>query len=122
VPGHRHTISGLGNVSSRRLKKDIEDYSIDPEKVLKLNLKRFRYLNHARRYQNNLGNRDWSYGYIAEEVLDSGLEELLIYDDQGEPFGLNYGLVGVLSLELVRSLKEQVDNLNQRVLELERGL
>ncbi len=122
VPGHTHTISGLGNVSSRTLKKDIEDYSIDPRKVLKLNLKKFRYLNHARKYQKNLGNRDWNYGYIAEEVLDSGLEELLIYDDQGKPFGLNYGLVGVLSLELVRSLYEKVETLEQRVLKLERGL
>ena len=122
VDYHTHTISGLGSVSSRTLKKDIEDYEIDPEKVLRLSLKRFRYLNHARKFQKNLGNRDWNYGYIAEEVLDSGLEELLIYDDQGKPFGLNYGLVGVLSLELVRSLKEKVELLEQRVLELEKGL
>ena len=122
VPGHTHTISGLGNVSTRALKKDIEDYEVDPEKILNLSLKRFRYLNHARRFQLNLGNRDWSYGYIAEEVLDSGLEELLIYDDQGKPFGLNYALVGVLSLELVRSLKNRVELLEQKVLELDRSL
>lgn len=116
VANHSHGISGL---STRKMKKDIEDYSIDPNKVLDLSLKRFRYLNHAKKFQQSTGNRDWNYGYIAEEVLESGLEELLVYDENGEPFGLNYGLVGVLSLELIKSMKNEIEDLKNKVYTLE---
>jgi hypothetical protein len=60
-------------------------------------------------------NREWMHGYIAEEVQELGFEELLGYDEKGEPASLNYGLLSTLVLELVKVQQTEIDSLKEEI-------
>lgn len=113
TPAHSHPVNIASNSpSSLRYKKDITDYTFDLSKLMDLDLKKFRYLN---QYKNRSANREWFFGYIAEEVQSLGLEELLAYDQDGLPSGVNYALVGVFTLELVKMQEERIKILEDRL-------
>ena len=119
---HTHSISLAGNtqsnVSTLKLKKEISDYGIDPKKLLNLQLKRYKYKNQVRYLQDDL-NREWMYGYIAEEVLENGVEEIVGYDENKEPASLHYGLLSTLVLELVKEQQKEIDLLKEELRQLE---
>jgi hypothetical protein len=97
-----------GPQSSLRYKKDISHYDFDVSKLLETNLVRFRYLN---QFGYKATNRDWFYGYIAEELEDLGFEEILHYDEKLTPNAVDYSLVGVLTLELVKLQQKRIEEL-----------
>jgi hypothetical protein len=106
--GHTH----FTNVSTRKLKKEISDYSIDLDKLFLLQPKRFKYRNQARDASKN---REWDYGYIAEEALELGVEEILGYDEKGEVDSINYGLLSVFVLELVKKQQNEINLLSEEI-------
>jgi hypothetical protein len=59
------------------------------------------------------------YGYIAEEVLETGIEEIVGYDENKEPASLNYGLLSTLVLELVKEQQKEIDFLKEELRLLE---
>jgi hypothetical protein len=59
------------------------------------------------------------YGYIAEEVLETGIEEIVGYDENKEPNSLNYGLLSTLVLELVKEQQKEIDSLKEELRQLE---
>ena len=107
--GHSHTVSVS---SSRAFKTDISDYSFDTTKLLKTNLVKFKYLNSMKDLTKNF---DWEYGYIAEELQELGLLEPLAYNASGEPNRVNYSLIGVLTLELVKEQQRRIEELEKIV-------
>jgi hypothetical protein len=114
---HGVQISGIvGGVttSSKRFKEEISDYEIDPKKILQLKLKRYKYKDLVRDDQNTL-NREWMYGYIAEEVLDTGVEEIVAYNEKQEPIALNYALLSTLVVELLKTQQAEIDFLKEEV-------
>jgi len=119
---HSHSVSIAGNtqsnISTLKLKKEISDYGIDPKKLLNLQLKRYKYKNQVRYLQDDL-NREWMYGYIAEEVLENGVEEIVGYDENKEPASLDYGLLSTLVLELVKEQQKEIDLLKEELRQLE---
>ena len=107
--GHTH----FTNISStRKLKKEISDYSIDLDKLFLLQPKRFKYRNQARDASKN---REWDYGYIAEEALELGVEEIVGYDEKGEVDSINYGLLSVFVLELVKKQQSEINFLSEEI-------
>jgi hypothetical protein len=121
---HSHSVSVSGttqsNTSTLKLKKEISDYEIDDvKKLLNLQLKRYKYKNQVRYLQDDL-NREWMYGYIAEEVLENGIEEIVGYDENKDPASLNYGLLSTLVLELVKEQQKEIDSLKEELQELEK--
>jgi hypothetical protein len=107
--GHTH----FTNISStRKLKKEISDYSIDLDKLFLLQPKRFKYRNQARDASKN---REWDYGYIAEEALELGVEEIVGYDEKGEVDSINYGLLSVFVLELVKKQQNEINFLSEEI-------
>ena len=107
--GHTH----FTNISStRKLKKEISDYSIDLDKLFLLQPKRFKYRNQARDASKN---REWNYGYIAEEALELGVEEIVGYDEKGEADSINYGLLSVFVLELVKKQQSEINFLSEEI-------
>ena len=107
--GHTH----FTNItSSRKLKKEISDYSIDLDKLFLLKPKRFKYRNQARMASKN---REWDYGYIAEEAVEMGVEEIVGYDENGEVDSINYGLLSVFVLELVKKQQSEIDLLSKEI-------
>ena len=119
---HSHSISLAGNTQSNsstlKLKKEISNYGIDPKKLLNLQLKKYKYKNQVRYLQDDL-NREWMYGYIAEEVLENGVEEIVGYDENKEPASLHYGLLSTLVLELVKEQQKEIDLLKEELRQLE---
>jgi hypothetical protein len=59
------------------------------------------------------------YGYIAEEVLETGIEEIVGYDENKDPISLNYGLLSTLVLELVKEQQKEIDLLKEELRQLE---
>jgi hypothetical protein len=119
---HSITVSGTtqSNTSTLKLKKEISDYKIDDvKKILNLKLKKYKYKNQVRYLQDSI-NREWMYGYIAEEVLETGIEEIVGYDENKEPNSLNYGLLSTLVLELVKEQQKEIDSLKEELKELEK--
>jgi hypothetical protein len=117
VNKHRHTYDKTSSVtaSTKKLKKDIQDYTFDINKILKVQLKKFKYLNQAK---NKRLNREWEYGYIAEEVQELGLEEVLGYNSNGEPDSINYSILSVFAIELLKQQQKQIDFLTKEIEQL----
>jgi hypothetical protein len=113
---HTHVVGISGNTgtpSTIKLKKEVTDYSmIDVKNLLNLNLKRYKYKNQARHLQEG---REWMYGYIAEEVEELGIEEIVGYDENKEPNAINYGLLSTLVLELVKVQQTEIDSLKEEI-------
>jgi len=96
--------------SSLRYKKDIEP--ITPKElnsILELTPVRFKWKNNGKP----------SVGLIAEEVDAVGLKDFVIYDENGEPDGVNYklltiGLISVLKqgkIPVIEKTSEIVENI-----------
>jgi hypothetical protein len=111
---HSVTIDGrTGTPSTIKLKKEVTDYSmVDVKNLLNLNLKRYKYKNQARNLQEG---REWMYGYIAEEVEELGIKEIIGYDENKEPNAINYGLLSTLVLELVKVQQTEIDSLKEEI-------
>jgi hypothetical protein len=120
--GYRIATSPTSTPSTLRVKKEVSDHVLDdPRRILGLRLKRFKYRNPQRGLHEG-ANREWMYGYIAEEVQEAGVEEVLGYDSDGLVDSVNYGLLSALLLELVRSHQDEIDSLRQDLERLkERG-
>lgn len=112
---HRHGYTSATSVSitsTKKLKKDIQNYNFDINVILKLQLKKFKYLNQAR---NKMLNREWEFGYIAEEVEELGFEEILGYNAKGEPNSINYSVLSVFAIELLKQQQKQIDFLTKEI-------
>ena len=101
-------------VSTLKLKKEIQNYSFDPKKLLNLKLKKYKYKNEARHLQDSM-HREWMYGYIAEEVQELGIEEILGYDSEGQVNSLQYGLLATLAIELLKVQQGEIDSLKEEI-------
>ncbi len=107
-------IDSSGNVfkdsSSERYKMNIEPLNVDFEKVLELQPKEYDFKDSGIH----------TIGYIAEEVEAlGGLDDLLIYDNQGRVDGFKYDRLPIYTLEIVKGLNERVESLEERVSNLE---
>jgi len=103
--------------STRTIKKDISTYEFDTSKLLKTTLVRFKYLN---AYKDLTRNAEWEYGYIAEDFEEVGLEEPLAYNSDGQPNRINYSLIGVLTLELVKEQQNRIEALEKTISEMKK--
>jgi hypothetical protein len=118
---HGYTPSGVvGAVqgSTIRIKKDVSNHKLnDPKNILNLKMKRYKYKNSKRGYHDTT-NREWMYGYIAEDLQELGVEEVLSYDKDGLPDGINYGLISILTLELIKVQQAETDELKEELKKL----
>lgn len=101
--------------SSRRYKRNIEDWEIDPEVVLRLQPRRWQAVTPMPGETED----DWFVGMVAEEVEEAGLPELVSYDAEGRADGLHYPNVGVAHQAVLRKHEDDIAQLIARVEELE---
>jgi hypothetical protein len=104
-------------ISTRRLKKEITRYDFDTSKLLKTKLTKFQYKNQVKQFQNN---KDWAYGYIAEDLLKIGLEEVVGYGADGRTASVNYGILSTLILELVKEHHNDIEEIKNKLDKIER--
>ncbi|MCX6719840.1 MAG: hypothetical protein NTV36_01920, partial [Candidatus Staskawiczbacteria bacterium] len=87
--------------SSLRYKHDIEPLLGDFSLILQTQAKQFLYN----------GSDEQSIGYIAEDFDALGLKDLVTYDDQNRPDGINYDRIPVYTLEVVKQQQKDIDAL-----------
>jgi hypothetical protein len=106
----------LKSTSSRRYKTDIADYTPDPAHVLALRPRTFRTDAEVAA----LGDKALTYvGYIAEEVADAGLTELVVLDDKGRPDALSYDRMLAAYHAVIVQQQQTITDLAERVAALE---
>ena len=105
-----NTTSGVitYQTSSLKYKKDVEPFHDDFSKLLKVNLKQFRYKD----------SNEKDFGYIAEELEQLGLRNLVFYKDN-QPDGVMYEKIPLYLLEIIKDQQSQIDQLKERLNKLE---
>lgn len=101
--------------SSRRYKKNIADWSPTPEQVLGLQPRTWQHDDPAN--PPELNTDEWGVGFIAEEVHDLGLTELVDYKDD-EPDALNYDRFAAAQQIVLRDHDARIAALEERITEL----
>jgi hypothetical protein len=115
---NRHIHSGNAIGSSVSVKKNITPYSPQNIKnLLNLEPKQYKYKRSNRGYQET-ANREWMHGYLLEELVALGFSEPVSYDKKGRPEKLDYGLMSMLVLELVKVQQTEIDSLKEEVTRL----
>ncbi|WNV90321.1 tail fiber domain-containing protein [Umezawaea sp. Da 62-37] len=100
------------NTSARRFKENIQDYWIDPARVLALR---------PRTYDRKNTDHKHELGLIAEEV-DQTLPEIVQRNEDGVIMSLRYDLLGVALIPVVQDQQNRIERLERLVAELmERG-
>jgi hypothetical protein len=97
--------------SSERYKEDIQDLEGDFDKILDVEPK--SYMDKAS------GQRE--IGYIAEDLDELGLTDLVIYNGEGEPDGLKYDRISLYLVEVIKAQQAQIEDLLERVEALEQA-
>jgi len=107
----------LGTVSSsRRFKEEIRDMGDTTERLLALRPVVFRYKPAVQE-----GERPLEYGLIAEEVAEV-FPDLVVYDEQGEPFTVKYHLLSSMLLNELKKLDQRFEVQSENLLRLEARL
>jgi hypothetical protein len=108
---------GYNSASSRRFKREITPLNYDPEKILNIEPVSFKY---------NVGILHKSedpdviqVGFIAEDLDEAGLVNLVDYDENGLPEAIQYSRYIVALQTVVRYQNSQIKDLIDRVKALE---
>ena len=101
------------SASTERKKHNIEDYVIDEDALLSLNVKKFNYLEEIDPEQIV------QYGFIAEQAQQLGLEELVQYDSEGLVDYFDYSRLPIFLLEVAKTQKAKIALLEARLDALE---
>lgn len=110
--------NNTGTWSSKKYKKDIQSHKVsDPKKLLDLDLKKYKY-KRSLGGEHEIKHREWMHGYLAEDIVDAGFEEIVHYDSEGNPDALDYGLFSTLVLELVKLQQTEIEYLKEEIKDL----
>ena len=116
VTGSDLEIDTNGNIgvqlSTARAKEDITELKDDFARILNLTPRSFVY--------KNTGTK--SIGYIAEEVDELALKDLVTYDAEGAPMGVNYKKISVYLLEILKGQARAIGALTAEVQQLKSKL
>ena len=104
--------------SSRRYKENIRDWGADPEAVLALRPRTWQAITPM----EGDDPEAWFVGFVAEEVHDLGLTELVQYDTEGRPDALHYATFSVAQQAVLIKHEEDIKGLISRIKMLEEKL
>ena len=86
----------VGITSTRRHKRNLEPFEDDYAKILSLHPYTFEYLEEGNFPKGRF------LGFMAEELDERGLSELVRYDDEGRPTNINYDQISVYLIGLLK--------------------
>jgi hypothetical protein len=99
------TADNTGNLyrdtSSRRYKENIQTLQDEFDKILELEPITFAYKDSQLK----------SFGYIAEDLDALELDNLVIYNQSGQPESIRYDKLSVYLLEVVKNLNSRIKQL-----------
>jgi hypothetical protein len=96
----------FGNsTSTRRHKHEIESYRINSSNLLKLDVKKYKYIESIDPEQT------FQHGFIAEEAQALGLDELIQFDTDGIPDYFAYEKLPIFLLQLAQEQEARIQAL-----------
>lgn len=105
--------------SARRYKRDIKPHSYTLEQLARIQLVTYR-LKAAVKEHGDQAPRE--VGVIAEQLIDAGLSEFVIFNSDGETQSVAYERLALVALGALQELAARHDALEQRVAKLEETL
>lgn len=113
--------------SSRRFKTNINPADVDPEAILRIVAVLYEHKAEiARRddpdapdYIGPDYHVSTNFGVIAEQVAELGLWEVVYWDENGDPLGVHYDLLGLYAIVAAQHLQSRIDGLASRLDRLE---
>lgn len=102
--------------SSRKVKQDFLKPDITLEQMRSVDWTLYRFIDDVNR---NGDNATIHVGMIAEELDDNGLGQFVEYNDDYEPVGINYPMLGVWAIHEAHLAHDRIDRLEGRLKALE---
>lgn len=102
--------------SSRKVKQDFIMPEITLEQMRAVDWTLYRYIDDV---NLNGDSATIHLGMIAEELDDNGLGQFVEYDDDYEPCGINYPMLGVWAIHEAHLAHDRIDRLEERLKALE---
>lgn len=107
----------MGTVqSSRKVKQDFIMPEITLEQMRSVDWTLYRFIDDVNR---NGDSAAIHIGMIAEELDDNGLGQFVEYNDDYEPVGINYPMLGVWAIHEAHLAHDRIDRLEERLKALE---
>ena len=104
----------IGTVAStRRAKENIVPYSDPDNKILNVGAVTFDYKEEVIEEEDR-ANRFNQFGMIAEDLHDAGLNHLVHYDKDEQCSGINYQMLAVELLGVIKNLDARIKVLEER--------
>lgn len=102
--------------SSRKVKQDFMMPDITLEQMRSVDWTLYRFIDDVNR---NGDDAAIHIGMIAEELDDNGLGQFVEYNDDYEPVGINYPMLGVWAIHEAHLAHDRIDRLEERLKALE---
>lgn len=102
--------------SSRKVKQDFMMPDITLEQMRSVDWTLYRFIDDV---NQNGDSATIHIGMIAEELDDNGLGEFVEYNDDYEPVGINYPMLGVWAIHEAHLAHDRIDRLEERLKALE---
>ena len=102
--------------SSRKVKQDFIMPEITLEQMRAVDWTLYRYIDDV---NLNGDSATVHLGMIAEELDDNGLGQFVEYNDDYEPCGINYPMLGVWAIHEAHLAHDRIDRLEERLKALE---
>lgn len=102
--------------SSRKVKQDFMMPDITLEQMRSVDWTLYRFIDDVNR---NGDSATIHVGMIAEELDDNGLGQFVEYNDDYEPVGINYPMLGVWAIHEAHLAHDRIDRLEERLKALE---
>lgn len=102
--------------SSRKVKQDFIMPEITLEQMRAVDWTLYRYIDDV---NLNGDSATVHLGMIAEELDDNGLGQFVEYNDNYEPCGINYPMLGVWAIHEAHLAHDRIDRLEERLKALE---
>lgn len=102
--------------SSRKVKQDFMMPDITLEQMRSVDWTLYRFIDDVNR---NGDDAAIHMGMIAEELDDNGLGQFVEYNDDYEPVGINYPMLGVWAIHEAHLAHDRIDRLEERLKTLE---
>lgn len=102
--------------SSRKVKQDFMMPDITLEQMRSVDWTLYRFIDDV---NQNGDDAAIHIGMIAEELDDNGLGQFVEYNDDYEPVGINYPMLGVWAIHEAHLAHDRIDRLEERLKALE---
>ena len=102
--------------SSRKVKQDFIMPDITLEQMRAVDWTLYRFIDDVNRNDDDAAIH---IGMIAEELDDNGLGQFVEYNDDYEPVGINYPMLGVWAIHEAHLAHDRIDRLEERLKALE---